>query len=283
MDLLSIVWNADPNMLTLGPFTIRWYGILFAASFFFGYLLFVRFFSFEKIPMEELDALTGYMAIGTVLGARLGHCFFYEPLYYLQNPLEIIKVWHGGLASHGAAIGILTALWLFSRKYGRPYFWIVDRIVIVVALAGFFIRWGNFMNSEIYGRETSLPWGTIFERAGEVLPKHPTQIYEALAYLSIFAGLFLLYRKKSYAPPHALLFGLFLAAVFGFRFLVEFIKEPQVAFEASMTLNMGQLLSIPFVLAGIGLMIYAMRNQNQTASALPSRVEAPVKKGRKVV
>jgi len=116
-----------------------------------------------------------------------------------------------------------------------------------------------------------------------VLPKHPTQIYEALAYLSIFAGLFLLYRKKSYAPPHALLFGLFLAAVFGFRFLVEFIKEPQVAFEASMTLNMGQLLSIPFVLAGIGLMIYAMRNQNQTASALPSRVEAPVKKGRKVV
>ncbi len=282
MDLLSIVWNADPNMLTLGPLTIRWYGILFASSFFFGYLLFVRFFRWENIPIEELDSLTGYMAIGTVAGARLGHCFFYEPAFYLQNPLEVLKVWHGGLASHGAAIGILLALWLFSRKFGRPYLWVVDRIVIVVALSGFFIRWGNFMNSEIYGRETTLPWGTIFERAGEVLPKHPTQIYEALAYLSIFFGLFLLYRIKQYRPPHGLLFGLFLAAVFGFRFLVEFIKEPQVAFEESMVLNMGQILSIPFVLAGVGLMAYALTHRQKTEPVVLSQVHTLNKRGRKV-
>jgi prolipoprotein diacylglyceryl transferase len=196
------------------------------------------------------------MAIGTVVGARLGHCFFYEPQYYLENPLEIIKIWHGGLASHGAAIGILTALYLFARKEKRSYFWVLDRIVITVALSGLFIRLGNLMNSEIYGVQTSLPWGFIFVREGETVAKHPTQIYEALSYMLIFVLLLKLYYQYKGKPKEGLLFGLFLILTFTMRFLIEFVKNTQVEFEKSMFLNMGQLLSIPFVLAGIGILWY---------------------------
>lgn len=196
------------------------------------------------------------MAIGTIVGARLGHCFFYEPEYYLARPLEILKVWHGGLASHGAAIGILLALWLFVRKEKKPYLWIIDRVVIVVALAGTMIRLGNLMNSEIYGVETTLPWGFVFLRNGETAPKHPTQIYEALAYLITFGVLMRIYWKNLGKQKPGLLFGLFLIFVFGFRFLVEYIKEDQVGFEAGMKLNMGQWLSIPLVLAGIALLVW---------------------------
>jgi len=251
---LDIPWNVNPEIFSIGKFAIRWYGLLFASSFFFGYLIMAGFFKKEKIPEEVLDRLTLYMALGTIIGARLGHCLFYEPAYYLSNPVEILMVWHGGLASHGAGIGIFIALYLFAKKSKKSYLWILDRVAVVVALSGFFIRTGNLMNSEIYGVETNLPWGFVFLRNGETVPKHPTQIYEALAYLLVFILLYFIYKKNRGVFKSGLLFSLFMMLVFTFRFFVEFIKNNQVAFESGMTLNMGQWLSIPFVLFGIILL-----------------------------
>jgi len=251
---LDIPWNVNPEIFSVGKFAIRWYGLLFASSFFFGYLIMAGFFKKEKIPEEVLDRLTLYMALGTIIGARLGHCLFYEPGYYLSNPVEILMVWHGGLASHGAGIGIFIALYLFAKKSKKSYLWILDRVAVVVALSGFFIRTGNLMNSEIYGVETNLPWGFIFLRNGETVPKHPTQIYEALAYLLVFILLYFIYKRNNGLFRSGLLFSLFMILVFTFRFFIEFIKNNQVAFESGMTLNMGQWLSIPFVLFGIILL-----------------------------
>ncbi|MFP4025172.1 MAG: prolipoprotein diacylglyceryl transferase [Thiohalospira sp.] len=254
MILNYITWDVNPDIVSFWGLTIRYYGVLFAATFFFGYLIMQKIFQKEGLSIELLDKLTVYVAVGTVIGARLGHCLFYDPSYYLQNPVEILMIWRGGLASHGAAIGILIALYYFARKSKKPYLWILDRIVIVVALGGFFIRMGNLMNSEIYGIETSLPWGFIFERNGEVVPKHPTQIYEALSYLLIFILLYTIYNKKGTKVQQGLIFSLFLILLFTVRFFIEFIKEVQVDFEKTMSLNMGQWLSIPFVLAGFYLL-----------------------------
>ena len=251
MHFLIIPWDPNPEILRIGPFAIRWYGLLFASSFLFGYFIMRKMFKNEGLGDPVLDRLTIYMAVGTVVGARLGHCLFYEPGYYLRNPAEILMVWHGGLASHGAAVGILIALWLFVRKEKKGYFWVLDRIAIVVALAGFLIRTGNLMNSEIYGVETALPWGFVFLRNNEVVPKHPTQIYEGLTYLFVFFLLYRMYWKRKGNVYHGLLISIFLILVFASRFLIEFVKEPQVAFETSMKLNMGQLLSVPFIIAGI--------------------------------
>ncbi len=267
MILDFINWNVSPeifhlNVPAIGTISVRWYGLLFASSFYFGYLLFTRFFKKENIPVEVLDRLTIYMVIGTVVGARLGHCLFYEPDYYLSNPIEILMIWHGGLASHGAAIGILLALYLFSRKEKRSFLWVVDRIVITVALSGFFIRMANLMNSEIYGHETSLPWGFIFIKAGETVPKHPTQIYEALSYLIIFFFLLRYYYKHDGKPKEGMIFGIFLIVLFSARFLIEFIKNEQVDFEKSMPINMGQILSIPFIVAGAVIIFFVLRKKN---------------------
>jgi phosphatidylglycerol---prolipoprotein diacylglyceryl transferase len=256
MILNYINWNVDPEIFRIGSFAVRWYGLLFAMAFFSGYLVFMKFFKNEDIRIELLDQLLVYVAIGTVVGARLGHCFFYEPEYYLSNPIEIFKIWRGGLASHGAAIGILIALYLFVRKYNKRYFWLIDRVVIAVALGGAFIRLGNLMNSEIYGVETSLPWGFVFLRDGQTVPKHPTQIYEALSYLAIFALLYSWYWKKKGVLKEGVVFSVFLILLFAVRFLIEFVKEVQVPFEQGMSLNMGQILSIPFVLAGVVLLFY---------------------------
>ena len=261
MELQIIPWNVNPEIFRIGNFAVRWYGLLFASGFVFGYYIMRRIFRNEGLSDATLDRLTVYMAVGTIVGARLGHCFFYEPEYYLARPLEILKVWHGGLASHGAAIGILLALWLFVRKEKKPFMWVIDRVVIVVALAGALIRLGNLMNSEIYGVETTLPWGFVFLRNGENAPKHPTQIYEALAYLTTFGILMRIYWKNLGKQKPGLLFGLFLVIVFGFRFFVEYVKEDQVAFEAGMKLNMGQWLSIPFVLAGIAILVWAFSHK----------------------
>jgi len=259
MTLQIIPWNVDPEIFRIGNFAVRWYGLLFASGFVIGYYILRKVFKNEGLGDATLDRLTVYVAVGTIIGARLGHCLFYEPTYYLANPVEILKVWHGGLASHGAAIGILLALWLFVRKEKKPFIWAIDRVVIVVALAGALIRLGNLMNSEIYGVETTLPWGFVFLRNGENTPKHPTQIYESLAYLLTFVILLRVYWKNMGKQKPGLLFGLFLVLVFGFRFLVEYVKEDQVAFEAGMKFNMGQLLSIPFIIAGIALLFWAFR------------------------
>ncbi|HUW04912.1 MAG TPA: prolipoprotein diacylglyceryl transferase [Williamwhitmania sp.] len=257
--LAFINWDVNPVIFTLGPLSIRYYGLLFALAFYAAYVVFVKIFKRENLSMAVLDSLTLYMIIGVVIGARLGHVLFYEPGYYFSHPMEIIKVWHGGLASHGAALGILIALYLFSRKYKRPYLWTLDRIAIVVPLSGAFIRIGNLMNSEIYGHQTNLPWGFIFLRNGETVPKHPTQIYEALAYLSIFVVLWWMYRKGKKVNNHGYYIGLMMVLLFIARFLIEFVKNPQVGFENSMAINMGQILSIPFILAGIAIMIWSTR------------------------
>ena len=260
-----IIWDPSPEIFTIGSFSVRWYGLLFALSFFFGYLIMLRMFKKEHIPVKLLDALTTYMIIGTVIGARLGHCFFYEPGYYLSNPSKILAVWEGGLASHGAAIGIILSILICSRVYKRPFLWVIDRIVIVVALSGLLIRLGNLMNSEIFGVPTTLPWGFIFTLASNpaeaVDPRHPTQLYEGLSYFLIFLFLLVIYYKKDGKPPRGLLFGLFLVLIFSVRVMIEFVKEPQVGFEQTMVLNMGQWLSFPFIVAGIILIILSYRRE----------------------
>lgn len=249
-----ITWNVSPEIFSLGPIHVRWYGLLFAMSFIVGYQIFTWIFKIEKRSENDLNDLVWYMILGTVIGARLGHCLFYNPDYYLSHPLEILMVWKGGLASHGAAIGILTAIYLFVKK--RPkftYLWVMDRIVITVALAAFFIRMGNLFNSEIVGKPTDLPWGFVFTSIDNV-PRHPAQLYEAIAYLIIFFILFFQYKKQKENIRDGFLFGEFLIGIFGFRFFVEFIKENQSLFENSMSLNMGQILSIPLVILGIYLL-----------------------------
>ncbi|MCX6245755.1 MAG: prolipoprotein diacylglyceryl transferase [Bacteroidetes bacterium] len=260
MSLDFITWNVDPEIFRAGNFAIRWYGLLFAASFFFGYLILIKVFKKEKIPITVLDALTTYMVIGTIIGARLGHCLFYEPAYYLQHPLQILMVWEGGLASHGAAVGIILTIIIFGRVKKLPFLWVMDRVVIVVALSGLFIRTGNLMNSEIFGHPTALPWGFLFVRAPHpenMDPRHPTQLYEGISYLLIFFYLWWYYYKKDGKPALGYLFGIFMVLVFAMRFLIEFVKEPQETFEKAMPLNMGQLLSIPLILAGIFFILYS--------------------------
>ncbi len=261
-----IVWNVDPVLVHLGPLQIRYYGILFALGFLIGYYLFRYFFKKEKVPLTELDKLFWYAILGAVIGARLGHVLFYEPDYYFSHPLEIFAIWHGGLASHGGAIGLLIALYLYSRKsFNKDYLYILDRMAIPTALAGSFIRLGNLFNSEIYGSPTELPWGFIFVRDGQTIPCHPTQLYEALAYLLIFIFLFYLYKKYNGNLPSGLAIGWMFLLTFLARFLIEFIKLPQVGFETNLIntigLNMGQLLSLPFIIVGILLIIKANKSK----------------------
>lgn len=263
MQLGYIVWDVNPEIFSIGGLTVRWYGLLFALSFVIGYLIMQKIFKKEKVPQKLLDELATYMIVATVIGARLGHTLFYEPERYLSNPIDILKIWEGGLASHGAAIGILVALYIFALRSKKSYIWILDRIVIVVALAGFFIRMGNLMNSEIYGHATSLPWGFYFKNAFNPFdvdePRHPTQLYEGLSYLAIFGYLLWHYFRKDGKPMPGYLFAIFLILVFTARFFIEFVKEPQVGFEQDMVLNLGQLLSIPFVLLGVVILIISFR------------------------
>jgi phosphatidylglycerol:prolipoprotein diacylglycerol transferase len=257
-----IHWNVDPEIFHIGIISIRYYSLLFMLSFIVGIYIFQWVYKRENKPKEALDPLLIYMLLGTVIGARLGHCLFYDASYYLSHPIKIFKVWEGGLASHGAAIGILLSLYLFSRKHPeQPFLWLVDRIVITVALAGSFIRLGNLFNSEIIGKPADVPWSFVFERVDNI-PRHPTQIYESVAYFIIFVILFRIYKKYGSATPRGYLLGLFLVLVFGFRFFVEFLKENQVAFESGMALNMGQILSIPAVIGGMILIYYSLKSKN---------------------
>lgn len=250
-------WSPNPEIFTIGSWGPRWYGLLFALGFVFGYYIMLRFFKKDGIKQEVLDSLTVYMFLGTLIGARLGHCLFYQPEYYLSHPMEILMVWKGGLASHGAAIGILASLYLFKKKHGIGYLWVTDRIVVVTALAGFCIRLGNLMNSEIVGKPTDLSWGFVFERLGEDFARHPSQLYEAFAYLGIFFILYHLFTKTKWGQLEGAIFGLFFVLVFGARFIIEFTKEVQVDFEHGMKLDMGQWLSIPFIIGGLLVIRYA--------------------------
>lgn len=260
-DIIGFIhWNVNPEIFQLGPFSVRWYGFLFASGFLLGYYIGERMLKSENVSQKWIDSLFFYIIIATIVGARLGHVFFYGWDYYSQHPAEIFMVWHGGLASHGGTLGILIALIIHSKLITkRSVLWTLDRVVVPTALVAAFIRLGNLMNSEIYGIQTSLPWGFIFERNGETVAKHPTQIYEALAYLITFAVLMFMYWKTRAKYREGMIFGLFFTAIFGARFLIEFIKEDQEAFEAGMALNMGQWLSIPFVLGGLYLAFRAVK------------------------
>ena len=273
MNLLTVYWDVDPVIFSLGRIDIRYYSLFFIIAFTIGYYIFKYFFKREQVPLKILDPLLYTLIIGTLVGARLGHCLFYQPDYYLANPIKILYVWEGGLASHGGAIALLLAMWWFAHHYGRKnhfsFLWIMDRLGIAVALAGFFIRMGNLMNSEIYGNETTMPWGFVFLRNGELAPKHPTQLYEALSYLALFVLLLFLYRKRLPRLKEGTLFGIFLLVLFAARFFIEYIKEPQVPFEESMALNMGQILSIPFIFAGAVLLLYSIMRGKPALRAVP--------------
>ena len=284
IELLVVKWNVNPAILHLGNFELRWYSLLFISGFILGWYIFRWFFRRESVPEKLLDPLLYTLLIATIVGARLGHCIFYQPDYYFgswEGFKEIFMPWKGGLASHGGTIALLLAMWWYASKYGKPhdidFVWMLDHLAIAVAFAACFIRLGNLFNSEIYGRVTDLPWGFAFLRnaydaAGnliypdELLPHHPTQLYEAFTYLLLGVCLILLYKyglKKTWRGTYI---GIFLIVCFGARFLIEFIKNPQVEFETSMTLNMGQWLSIPFVLLGIGLLIYAFVKKRPAAT-----------------
>ncbi|MFW6302636.1 MAG: prolipoprotein diacylglyceryl transferase [Bacteroidales bacterium] len=276
--LAKIIWDVDPIIFEIGNFGLRYYSLFFALGFILGYMIVKRMFQKEGVPVKELDNLLVYVLIGALLGARIGHCLFYDWAYFSQHPLEIILpvrfqpefhfTGYQGLASHGGAIGILIALVLFVRKSDKinNYLYILDRVAIPTALAGAFIRLGNLMNSEIYGHPTDLPWGFQFIRNGDTWASHPTQIYEAFAYLLTFAVLLILYNKRWQRKQHGFFLGIFLIMIFAARFFIEYVKEVQVAFEEAMKLNMGQILSIPFVLAGIALLIYSTRKKNHKFS-----------------
>ncbi|HEX8547093.1 MAG TPA: prolipoprotein diacylglyceryl transferase [Cytophagaceae bacterium] len=357
-----ILWNASPEIFQIGSFPLRWYGLLFASGFLIGQQILIRIYKQEGKSEKHVETLTLYMIIATVVGARLGHCLFYQPDYYLKNPIEILKIWEGGLASHGATLGILIAIYIYSKKTtGQSYLYVLDRLVITIALAGCLIRIGNLMNSEIIGKPTNLDTGFIFvngtktllnDHFGELLedveireggkdtiinnrryagldltfepllnnisdtllrelvqnkvkdqllyssdpdvadhiwvrdgavpitmgrkeekpiatmhifgiPRHPTQLYEALMALCLFFFLFYTYEKTKERTPEGRIFGLFVVLLFSFRFAVEFLKEPQVEFESTMDYNMGQLLSIPLIIVGLFVLIKSYRKRDE--------------------
>lgn len=269
-----ITWNADPEIFS-GFITVRWYGLMFAIGFWLGFNIVARMFRREGAPERWLGILLIYVGIATIVGSRLGHVFFYAWDYYSQHPWKIFATWEGGLASHGGAIGVIIAVLLFSVFVTRRNpLWTFDRLTVAIALVGGLIRIGNLMNSEIFGEPTTLPWGFMFVRSAEWnnefygLACHPTQIYEALCYFGLFALMMWMYWKRNAGERPGLLFGTFLTVTFGARFLIEFIKNPQEDFERAMTLNMGQCLSIPFIIGGILLIIYAL-------SRPPQKLEYP--------
>ncbi|MDR2138245.1 MAG: prolipoprotein diacylglyceryl transferase [Tannerella sp.] len=278
MTVAEITWTVDPAIFSVGSREIRWYALAFAIGFTVGYKIVKRMWIREEIPPAWLEPLLYYTVAGTVIGARLGHCLFYSPDYYLANPVEILKMWEGGLASHGGVLGIMVAIWFYSRNVSHQnMLWTFDKLVVPTGLVAALIRLGNLMNHEIYGHPTDLPWGFRFienlhawrQEGAEPLfsaPSHPTQIYEALCYLFTFALCMWLYFRKDAWKRQGFIFGLFLICIFTARFLIEFLKNDQEAFEAGMALNMGQWLSIPFILAGLFFVRRAFKRQPVTYS-----------------
>lgn len=265
-------WNVDPVIFMItDSFPLKYYGAFFAFGLLLGYQIVRNIYKKENLSLENLDSLLVYVIVGTILGARLGHCFFYEPEYFLNHPLEILLpiqkidgaykfVGFQGLASHGGTIGVLIAIILYCRKYKVNFLGLLDRMSIGVPVTAAFIRLGNFMNSEIYGKPTNGNWGVVFQR-DDLIPRHPTQLYEAFAYLMIFVILFSMYKSEKIKKASGLLFGTFLALLFLARFLIEFFKENQESFENTMLINMGQILSIPFILIGLTLIFWKWKRQ----------------------
>ncbi len=278
MILNYIHWNPNPELINIFGISIRYYGLLFVSGLILSIYFLGRIYKRENLPSQHLEKLSIYSMIGILAGARLGHCLFYEPAYYLSHPLEMILpitfppdggikfTGYQGLASHGGALGLLIALYFYSRKTKHAMIDTIDLIAVVAALGSAFIRLANFMNSEIIGIPTTKSWGVIFERVDNV-PRHPAQLYEAIAYFIIFAVMMLLYYKMRAKLKNGFFFGLVLVLIFTARFIIEFVKENQVDFENSMTFNMGQLLSLPYIFAGLGFMIFGLWKTNQRSCA----------------
>jgi len=270
MILNYINWNPEPEIVNLFGISIRYYGLLFVTGIFLCISILGWIFKRENIPDANLEKLSFYGIVGILAGARLGHCLFYEPAYYFSNPLEMILpikflneggikfTGYQGLASHGGALGLIVALIIYSKKTKHAILDTIDLIAVVAALGGAFIRLANLMNSEIIGMPTTKPWGFVFQRV-DLIPRHPAQLYEALSYFLIFAISFWLYKTKREHLKNGFFFGLCLLLIFTARFFIEFLKERQVDFEANMQLDMGQLLSIPYILVGLGFILYAFK------------------------
>lgn len=251
-DMGYFVWDADRVIVNIfGPFSLRWYSLFFLSGILFGNYLFHRMLEKEGKSTELRETLLYYIVIGTVVGARLGHVLFYDPAVYFSNPLSILKVWEGGLASHGGFTGVIVAIFVFSLRYkSMPFLWVADRVAICAVAAGGFIRIGNFFNSEIVGGVTNVPWAVIFAKL-DSLPRHPTQLYEAAGYLSISLILYLIYISQKRKPSEGSIMGYAMIIAYSFRFAIESLKENQVAYEDDMLINMGQTLSVPFIFIGI--------------------------------
>ena len=271
--LSEITWTADPVIFTVGPKEIRWYTLMFMIGFAIGYKIVERMWTRESINPKWIDPLLYFTLAGTVIGARLGHCLFYNPGYYLSYPVEILKVWEGGLASHGGVLGIIIAIYFYSKHVSRQsMLWTFDKLVVPTGLVAALIRIGNLMNHEVYGLPTDLPWGFRFienlhawRQGAEPIfsaPSHPTQIYEAACYLLTFVLCMWLYFKKDAWKKEGLIFGIFMICIFTARFFIEFLKNNQEDFEAAMPINMGQCLSIPFIVMGIYFIVRAWRHSN---------------------
>jgi prolipoprotein diacylglyceryl transferase len=274
---LFVHWNVDPEIVQLGGIPVRYYGILFVGGIVLALFMLEKMAKSQGFTSKEWDRLTLYGLLGIVLGARLGHCLFYEPGYFLAHPVEIFlpiqKLPDGsyhftgyqGLASHGGAIGLILALALFTWQTKRNIWITLDLVAVVTPISAFFIRMANLMNSEIFGKPTDLPWGFEFVRSHEwvtkchSLPCHPTQIYEGLSYLLIFFLNLFLYRKMKDKVGSGFFFGLTITLIFVARFFIEFLKLRQVDFEESMAIDMGQWLSVPFVIVGIYLVYRSMK------------------------
>lgn len=266
-----LVWNVSPEIFRLGPLAPRWYGLLFALGFVLGYQIGLQIYRHEGRPEKNLSILVLYLMVGTIVGARLGHVLLYQPDYYLRRPWEILMIWRGGLASHGGYTGVLIAIYLYLRKYrDMTFLELADRAAIPCLLAGSLIRIGNLFNSEILGTPTNLPWAVIFMRVDNI-PRHPAMVYEAIVYFSLFLALYVAYWKTNIIQAPGRMLGLSFTLAFLGRFLIEFVKEEQVPFEEGLLLNMGQLLSLPFIAAGLFLLYRSQRLEGAAKKAAPPR------------
>lgn len=262
-----IIWDIDARIFA-GLEFLRWYGFCWAIGMILGYQVMLKIYKHEGLSQPDLDKLTTYVALGAIVGARFGHILFYDPIYYLNNPIEILPIrieptfqftGLAGLASHGGVLGALFALYLYSKKYKKDFLWTLDRLTIAGSLLGGFIRLGNLMNSEIIGIPAQVPWAFVFIRIDQV-PRHPVQLYEALFYFTISSILFLLWKSRKVQNHKGFLFGLGLSLIFAQRFLMEFFKENQVAFEENLLLNMGQTLSLPLIIIGILIIVWSLKS-----------------------
>ncbi len=258
-----ITWSVDPIILSIGAVKFRWYGLFFSGGFVVSYYIMQWIYSAEHKNVADVDRLLWYQIVGTLIGARLVHVIFYEPAFYLAHPIKILFIWQGGLASHGAAIGIILSIYLYQQKTTMSSLWVLDRVSIPIAFAAFFIRIGNFFNSEIIGTPSNVPWAIVFSRV-DMIPRHPAQLYEALSYISIFALLLYLYKNFNIKNKPGALFGILLFCVFFSRFIIEFVKIKQENYDVDFILNTGQLLSIPFMIIGLLLVNFSLKKNTNS-------------------